>query len=553
MIRTILVFVGLTVGWGFALQSALYAACLYLWIAYFRPESWAWSDIFVSLNLSYFAGGYLVLRTLFSGTKITLDWRSGLLLLFLAQSLLSTALGVNPEYSFGYWWDFAKMIIVSILLTNIIQTRADLRLVLIVISLSLGFEAAKQGWAQLVLNPGARNDNSVPFLGDNNLVAVGMAMLVPVIGALATTSTGWQKRAFQFLNIGVVYRALSTYSRGGFLSIGAVSAIWFWRSPHKLKTFFAVVIAAALLLPVLPQQFWDRMGTITASGDERDDSQQGRLHFWQVAVAMANDRPLTGVGHSAYPRAYNRYDWTEGRYFTNRAVHSAWFGVFAELGYPGMVLFLLIVFTRAARLPPGPAGRETRRARRTARRLRDRLRIVARRVHRRRQLRVVSVLRNALALLRADDCARARRGARDGGAARGQGRRAGRAACDRRRHRNLNSPGARKTPMAHVSVIIPAYNAASLHRRDGALGAQPDLPGSRSHRRRRWLEGRHAGGARAVRQPDSRASAGQRRRGEGAQHRRRPGDRRLDRVPRRRRLVAARKTRAAAGDSRRCR
>lgn len=345
MIRTLLVFVGLTVGWGFALQSALYAACLYLWIAYFRPESWAWSDIFVSLNLSYFAGGYLVLRTIFAGTKITFDWRSWLLLLFLAQSLLSTALGLNPAYSFDYWWDFAKMIVVSTLLTNIIQTRGDLRLVLIVISLSLGFEAAKQGWAQMVLNPGGRNDNGVPFLGDNNLVAVGMAMLIPIIGALATTSTGWQKRALQFLNIGVVYRGLSTYSRGGFLSIGAVSAIWFWRSPHKLKTLFAVLIAAALILPVLPQQFWDRMSTIAAPADQRDDSQQSRLHFWQVAVAMANDRPLTGVGHAGYPRAYNQYDWTEGRFFTNRAVHSAWFGVFAELGYPGLLLFLLIVFS----------------------------------------------------------------------------------------------------------------------------------------------------------------------------------------------------------------
>ena len=345
MIRTILVFVGLAVGWGFALQSALYAACLYLWIAYFRPESWAWSDIFSTLNLSYFAGAYLVIRTLMSGTRIRLDWRSGLLLLFLAQALLSTAFGVNPSYSFGYWQDFAKMIFVSILLLNIIQTTADLRLVMVVIALSLGFEAAKQGWAQLVLNPGGRNDNGVPFLGDNNFVAVGMAMLVPIIGALATTAVGWQKRAFQFLNIGVVYRALSTYSRGGFLSISAVSAIWFWRSPHKLKTFAAVVIAAMLIVPVLPQQFWDRMGTITASGEARDDSQQSRLHFWQVAVAMANDRPLTGVGHSAYPRAYNGYDWSEARYGTNRAVHSAWFGVLAELGYPGLLMFLLIVFS----------------------------------------------------------------------------------------------------------------------------------------------------------------------------------------------------------------
>jgi probable O-glycosylation ligase (exosortase A-associated) len=209
--------------------------------------------------------------------------------------------------------------------------------------LSLGFEAGKQGWAQLVLNPGARNDNSVPFLGDNNLVAVGMAMLVPVVGALAATSSGWQKRAFQFLSIGVLYRAISTYSRGGFLSIGVVTVTWFWRSPHKLRSLAAVVVATALIMPVLPQEFWDRMATITAPAEERDDSQQSRLHFWQVAVAMANDRPLIGVGHSGYPRAYNQYDWTNGQYLTNRAVHSAWFGVLAESGYPGFLMFVAIV------------------------------------------------------------------------------------------------------------------------------------------------------------------------------------------------------------------
>ena len=42
MLRTVFVFVALAIGWGFAFQSPLYAASLYLWIAYFRPESWAW-------------------------------------------------------------------------------------------------------------------------------------------------------------------------------------------------------------------------------------------------------------------------------------------------------------------------------------------------------------------------------------------------------------------------------------------------------------------------------------------------------------------------------
>lgn len=345
MLRTIFVIAALTVGWSFALRSALYALCLYLWIAYFRPESWAWSDLFTTLNLSYIAGAYLVIRAVASGMAIRFNFRSVLLVLFLMQALIATYFGPNSAYSFGYLQEFAKVIVVSILLTNIVQTPADLRLVLIVITLSLGFEAGKQGWAQMILNPGARNDNGVPFLGDNNLVAVGMAMLLPVVGALAATSTGWQKRGFQFLSIGVIYRALSTYSRGGFLSMATLGAFWFWRSPQKLKTVAAVALATALVVPILPQEFWDRMASITAPAEERDDSSASRLHFWQVAVAMANDRPLLGVGHSGYPRAYNSYDWSHGQYLTNRAVHSAWFGVLAETGYPGFILFVLIIAT----------------------------------------------------------------------------------------------------------------------------------------------------------------------------------------------------------------
>jgi putative inorganic carbon (HCO3(-)) transporter len=367
VIRTLIVIVALVAGWSFAIQSPLYAAAFYLWIAYFRPEAWAWSDIFTTLNLSYFAGAFLLIRTAFSPTKLRLDFRGVLLLMFLAQGLVSALLGPNSAYSMGYWQEFAKTIVVSYILTLVINSAADLRLILTVIVLSLGFEAGKQGWATLVLNPGAPNTNGVPFLGDNNLVAVGMAMLLPMVGALSATSTGWRKRAYQFLNIGVLYRAVSTYSRGGLLAISAVGGIYFWRSQHKLRTVAAFAIAVALVLPVLPQAYWDRMSTITAPADARDDSQQSRLHFWQVGVAMANDRPLLGVGHAGYPRAYNQYDWTDGQYLTNRAVHSAWFGVLAELGYPGLLLFVAIIFMslRACRRVrksaqrgeiPGPLG-----------------------------------------------------------------------------------------------------------------------------------------------------------------------------------------------------
>ena len=35
----------------------------------------------------------------------------------------------------------------------------------------------------------------------------------------------------------------------------------------------------------MPQNFWDRMNTITADeSEDRDESAAGRLHFWGVAA-----------------------------------------------------------------------------------------------------------------------------------------------------------------------------------------------------------------------------------------------------------------------------
>jgi len=213
-----------------------------------------------------------------------------------------------------------------------------------VIALSLGFEGAKQGWAQLFLNPGAQNDNGIPFLGDNNLVAVGMLMLLPVTAALGrTASTRWGRLFFYLLSIGVLYRALSTYSRGGFLTCAAVGLMYWWRSPFKLRTAIAGLLAIAIVLPALPPAFWTRMSTITAEGDYRDPSTVGRLHFWNVAVSMANAHPVLGVGFNSYQAAYDGYDTSDSQFGTARSVHSAWLGVLAELGYPGLLLYLSIV------------------------------------------------------------------------------------------------------------------------------------------------------------------------------------------------------------------
>jgi len=217
---------------------------------------------------------------------------------------------------------------------------------LLVIAVSLGFEAAKQGWAQFVTNPGGENINEIVMLGDNNGVAVGMFMLVPIVVALARTATNrFEGLGHRFVAFGVIYRGIVTYSRGGFLAASALALHYVLRSKRKVVGLVAIAIVVGLIAPVLPDTFWNRMSTIEDASedpDSADGSVRGRIHFWRVAMIMANDHPFAGVGHNAYNQFYDHYDFTHGMFKSARSVHSTWLGVLAELGYPGFIFFVAI-------------------------------------------------------------------------------------------------------------------------------------------------------------------------------------------------------------------
>jgi O-antigen ligase len=188
----------------------------------------------------------------------------------------------------------------------------------------------------------------LPQLGDNNGVAVGMLMLAALfIFLLRTTafSSGtrgkWEKRVDLVFLVGVLYRAVTTYSRGAFLALGAMTIVYVARSNQKFKTALAAMLLAAVVLTALPQRFWDRMGTMNVSSEEDlDTSSASRLHFWRVAMDMAADRPFLGVGYNTFNLTYDKYDFSVGFYGKARSVHSMWFGVLAELGYPALIIYI---------------------------------------------------------------------------------------------------------------------------------------------------------------------------------------------------------------------
>jgi probable O-glycosylation ligase (exosortase A-associated) len=230
--------------------------------------------------------------------------------------------------------------LICYLIVVLVTDRQRFRTTLIVMALSLGLECAKQGWASLILAGGAKNDNTIGFLGDNNGVALGTMMLVPILGALAhTTVKPWRRRAYWFIAVGVFFRGFTTYSRGGFLAAAVLGLLTFARAERKVRALIGVVLVAGLVWAVMPKEYWNRIQTITASDENRDESAAGRLHFWMVGVKMAQTKPLTGVGLESFAYSYGTYD-PNSIYGDFRQTHSTWFGVLAELGLPGFLLFL---------------------------------------------------------------------------------------------------------------------------------------------------------------------------------------------------------------------
>ena len=351
MLRVALVYICVLIGACLALRGPFYGLLFYLWNAYFDPASWVWNREYVDvLRLSYLLGAYVVVLTFFSRSTFPINRRTALLGLFLGHCALTALISPHSVHAWQSFEQFFRIIVITYAMITLVDTTKRLELALVVICLSLGLEAAKQGWIHSLLHPTTPNTNRIRFLGDNNGVAVGALMLAPVLLSLVpTTKSRALKRFYQFLAGGVVLRALSTWSRGGFLSCAAMASVYWVKSQKRVRVALTMVVLALAAAPLLPDAFWERMHSIGEY--EEDKSAVGRLHFWNVAFDMAKDNPIFGVGFSSYERAYDQYDHSEGQFGERRAVHSAWFGALSELGFAGFALYALtlVLALRACR------------------------------------------------------------------------------------------------------------------------------------------------------------------------------------------------------------
>ena len=178
-------------------------------------------------------------------------------------------------------------------------------------------------------------------LGDpNDLSLVLMFPSAFAVGFILTKGLSYRLKIYGVMSICILFSAiLATQSRGGLLGILAVFGIFAYRRIQNKLLFFGGGAIVALIL----YQVAGISGRVSGGAAEEgiDASAMGRIYAWEAAIGMANDNPFTGVGIDNFYSNYFFYSphW-DG---VNHAVHSTWFGVLAETGYVGLIIFVTVI------------------------------------------------------------------------------------------------------------------------------------------------------------------------------------------------------------------
>lgn len=349
MLRLLFFVIVVSTGLVASLWSRFAALLTYVWFALFRPQEWLWVSI-VDLRLSLVLGFMLVVPSLLTGIfpNLTHPLSAGALFM-LVLGLIAHPGAVAPDVSLLWIDTFGRLLLVSLLAVTLLNSQRRVVLFLAVLCGSIGFHTAKAGFAS-ALGGGLYFAEGLagPFV-DNNGYALGGAMILPLLLCVwqnvrhGSKIERWAALAYLVAVPLTMLMVIGTKSRAGFLALIAAVLAHIAVQKRRFVPIAVISILATVALPFVPvpEGYFDRMRTIQTYQEVGDTSALSRLHFWKVAVRMAQAKPL-GIGLRNYDSAYDRYDFSGGEYGHRRSVHSSHFQVLAEIGFLGALIWILL-------------------------------------------------------------------------------------------------------------------------------------------------------------------------------------------------------------------
>ncbi len=313
---------------------------LWCWISFQNPHELTWGMsmtmpwammIFIATIIGCFAAR--------EPKSFSINVTTILVILFLVLISLTSLTALAPSEMVEYKWSGVfKSFLAQLLIFALLTERRRIHALIWVMVISLGYYGLRGGVFTLthagnyrVLGP------PMTMITDNNHLAAGLLVCMPLMNYLRMQSRHRLVRlGLLVVMMFTLFAVLGSYSRGALIGLAAMSLFLWWNSPHKIVSATVVGVALAGAISFMPPSWTARMSTIGA--EHVDDSAQGRLNIWHASWKIALARPLTGGGFMAPYRQniVDEYDYGT----TARAVHSIYFEVIGEHGFPTFFVWL---------------------------------------------------------------------------------------------------------------------------------------------------------------------------------------------------------------------
>ncbi len=311
---------------------------------YASPHRYAWSyaytlPVYQTILFVVFLAAF---RTK-DRQPIPSDWRIKAFYLLWAWFLVTTIASPIGWAAWPKLWDVSKVYIPLVLTLILINNREKLFWLLATIGLSFGVVAAKggifaitRGFHYRVWGPEGT------MYGGNNEFSIATLASIPLLVLMVRRlkgEAGWKKwlRWLAIVTIPLAFAsAISSWSRGGMLTLLALVMVLWWHSRHKILFTLVLIVAGYFAPSVVPHEWVERMETIQHY--EEDGSAMGRIEAWQDGLNFIKDHPILGAGFDGW------------RYVTKRDWHSSYIEILVEHGIPGALLWGLLIFGSLASL-----------------------------------------------------------------------------------------------------------------------------------------------------------------------------------------------------------
>lgn len=320
------------------------------WISIMNPHQLSWN--LSSQPVAAAVGGATLVGLFATRDKRDFSFRreNAVLLLFMVWMCITLPTSVLFDPSFELWKRVMKIDLMVLVAMVVLHTKRHTVLLIWVLVISIGFYGVKGGVFTLATGGSYRVWGPYnTYIEGNNEVALAFVIVIPLMRFLQMQlSERWARNTMGVCMGLMAISALGSHSRGALLALFAMGVVMWWRGNKKMQGALIFLIGGAVMLSLMPAEWWERMNTIKTY--EQDGSALGRINAWWMAFNLAKANFLGGGFMVSHPLLFQRYAPDPNDV---HAAHSIYFMVLGEHGFVGLFLFILmfcLVWGTAGRL-----------------------------------------------------------------------------------------------------------------------------------------------------------------------------------------------------------